>query len=43
MVRRVTARRDWFRAKISLRKCIRPLVGDLCSPGHDDDARVWSW
>jgi len=25
--------------KYSLRKCIRPLVGD-CSPGHDDDPRV---
>ena len=26
-------------AKFSLRKCIRPLVGDF-SPGHDDDSRV---
>jgi hypothetical protein len=25
--------------KNSLRKCIRPLIGD-CSPGHDDDPRV---
>ena len=25
--------------RVSLRKCIRPLVGDA-SPGHDDDAHV---
>jgi hypothetical protein len=38
MVRRPTARRNSW-TKYSLRKCIRPLVGD-CSPGHDDDPRV---
>ena len=26
--------------RISLRKCIRPLIGDHWSPGHDDDAHV---
>ena len=29
MVRRLTARRDWISAKNSLRKCIRPLVGEF--------------
>jgi hypothetical protein len=33
MVRRLTVRKDWFRAKISLRKCIRPLVGDFMFSG----------
>ena len=38
MVRRLTAR-EIVGTTYSLRKCIRPLVGDF-SPGHDDDPRV---
>jgi len=38
MVRRVNAR-EKFRMKKSLRKCIRPVGGEL-SPGHDEIRRV---
>jgi hypothetical protein len=37
MVRRVNAR-EKFRMKKSLRKCIRPVGGEL-SPGHDEIRR----
>jgi hypothetical protein len=39
MVRRRTARGE-LSDEVSLRKCIRPLLGDILSPGHDDDAHV---